>query len=150
MIIFGVDPGHNFTGVAYLQYHVFIPEKGPVIEKVEGVQLPHAISVRDWIRERRSFSQSGNLVVVEDYLSSGPLTETAKTTLQVLGYFRWAIPDMTNTQVFIQPPQERLCRVRQATELLEDAYPDLTKPELKDTVSALAHALAFVYNSNGL
>jgi hypothetical protein len=146
--VFGIDPGHNFSGVAVV--HFYVREGQPVVASVDGAQFAHPIQVRDWIRDRKSWTDdSGDMVVVEDYIGAGHLTKEAKSTLQVLGYFRYSLADSMKIQVHVRKPQQRLSRVREATALMEELDGTLPFRHVKDTIAALAHALSFMYSMYG-
>lgn len=146
MQVFGIDPGFNYTGVAMVDFPTDDQGK-PVWEEAiyDGVQEWSPVDAMRWILRRMDPDPRTRAFVVEGFVGSGHLTKEAKETLLVLGYFKYCLPEEPHVQV----PQARLSRVREAKALIEDLYPDLPQPMIKDTVAALAHALTYTHLAYG-
>lgn len=146
MQIFGIDPGFNYTGVAMVDF--LLDDRGRpdwVSATIDGAQFWDPQEAMRWVVCRGNLAWGDRAYVVEGFVGSGHLTKEAKETLLVLGYFQYGLPD----KPYIQVPQARLSRVREATAVLEEMYPETAKPLLKDAVAALAHAYAYTHLAYG-
>lgn len=141
MQFFGIDPGANYTGVAFAD----VSWNGATVENVvwDSIQLADPAKCGDWIRCRRSEPPLSTVFVLEDYISAGQMDKYAKETLKALGYFRYTFP------CYMQVPQARLAFVEQAKEVCKALHPDLTSPDRKDMVAAVAHVMRYLYDAYG-
>jgi hypothetical protein len=132
MSVFGFDPGKNFTGVAHYS-------KGPDgTEYFEAVQLADPVDCWIWMEDRW---EEGDTCVVENYLSAGHATTELKQTLRVIGFLLYTFELKHGVQPFLQAPTVRRAHVRHANELIDEQYEGLSRPDKKDMVAALAHAI---------
>jgi hypothetical protein len=129
MLVVGVDPGANFTGIA-----IYDTEKNRFTEWNES-EDPVVIGATI-VNAIRPYTDG--VVVVEDYLGAGRRSTYSQRTTEVLGYIyhRCREEGITVERV---PQQARLANVANVPKEISR----------KDEVSAAAHALSY-RERNGL
>jgi hypothetical protein len=81
----------------------------------------------------------GDYVLVEDYSHGGAFTKEAKQTLEIIGYFRYSIPN-----VILVHKDKRLSGQAEAARMMESTIPELKRaPSYKDAFSALSHCVVW-------
>jgi hypothetical protein len=129
MGIIWCDPGAKFTGVAKLC------DDG----SFNARQFADPVKVYDWINIH---VRNGDTFGVEDYTHGGIFTKEAKQTLMVVGFLKYNWEYDYRKPAKVVNKDRRLPWVEEATQMVKYRYPDLSWPETKDAVSALAHCLA--------
>lgn len=96
----------------------------------------------DWID---CTSHSGDIVLIENYISAGHLTSEAKHTIKLVGLYEgfsnWIAP-VNGITVKLVSPQTRLSGVAHATRLIGDDAKNLHRNG-RDAIAALAHAVVY-------
>lgn len=135
MDIFGIDPGLTI-GYAWIRlnftsdssYNTFSVMNMGQTDKAQVVLSNYA----DMLAHGPSFTK-GHIpyVIIEDFLSAGPLTKEGKQTIKYIGYF-----ENTLANPWLKTPQSRLSAVPLATSIGEELK--VAGPHSYD---ALAHCI---------
>lgn len=128
--ILAADPGHNFTGVAWLCDSGFF----------EATQFRNPLDAYRWMHDR--ILHRWHPFLVEDYTHGGTFTKEAKSTLEVKGFLVFSYKMDWGNDAKVVNKSRRLPWVTEAKEAIGEKYPDLPFPAVKDAVAALAHAMA--------
>jgi len=127
--VIAVDPGETI-GLAY-----YDSDTGVVrVTQTNTPELAYG-DFAVWVKLYRP-----DELIVENYHSSGHLSREGKTTIEVLGLFKYG------AGCSVVAPQARLAFVSQAEELLKEERKDMHRKG-RDAISALAHAIAYVHGA---
>lgn len=125
--VWAIDPGAVATGVAYMHLDLYSwacwqhVDPRAVMNKV----VPD-LSFRDYL-------------LVEDYSHGGAFTKEAKQTIEIIGYFKYTIPN-----VVLVHKDKRLSGQAEAARMMESTIPELKRaPSYKDAFSALSHCVVW-------
>lgn len=128
--VIAVDPGVSI-GLA----HITLADTIHTSFTWSACQTEHVDEAFEWVDERMT---AGTTLVIEDYISSGHLTNAAKHTIKVLGFLQHSFEGGTSVELAV--PQKRKPFVAKAVELLGVKHSEV--PDSRNSVAALAHAIA--------
>lgn len=129
MFVAAFDPGRT-TGYAQV---AFGKQGADGVRPLLTVFTKQLASV-DEVRDQMMLTRMADVIIVEDFIGSGPRTADAVFTLKLVGLLEYGFP---NTTVIMQNPQRRKPFVSIAREMLNAQHKD------RHGADALAHILSW-------